>query len=277
MRQLELIALEIPFAGQTVHTDADGGFISTATGPQQVNVELAGLWSTVYTNGNTPSTSVSFNDGYNAFDLSDLGNLKERSAYRSTILIHDHMKGLMPNFTDLDWSLPTNIDVEGECNAFYDGQSINFYDQGGGCNATSLIADVVWHEYGHGINGYFYNSLNANFNNGAMNEGYADIWAMSLGDIAERASHRQRGRDHVYDEDPKVYPEDLQAGVDSESFVVRGTIHTCHGDWDATMALFIDAYPGLQATAPNGSEYRSTRFCFDVCVRTMTTAICPTT
>ena len=57
--------------------------------------------------------------------------------------------------------------------------------KGGGCNATSLIADVVWHEYGHGINGYFYNSLNAGFNNGAMNEGYADLWAMSLGDIAE--------------------------------------------------------------------------------------------
>ena len=258
---LSLPALEIPFAGQTVHTDADGGFITTVAGPQSVDVDLTGLWSTIYTNGNTPSASVDFADGYNALDLSNLGNLKERSAYRSTILIHEHMKELMPNFNDLDWSLPTNIDVAGECNAFYDGQSINFYDVGGGCNATSLIADVVWHEYGHGINGYFYNSLNAGFNNGAMNEGYADLWAMSLGDIAEIGKGFYTDNEdgiRVYDEDPKVYPEDLVGEVHADGEIICGAWYDTHllmgGDWDATMALFIDAYPGLQATAPNGSE-----------------------
>lgn len=258
---LSLPALELPFPGQTVHTDADGGFITTAVGPQTVNVDLTGYWSTIYTNGNTPSTAVDFNDGYNTLDLSNLGNLKERSAYRSTILIHDHMKALMPNFTDLDWSLPTNIDIAGECNAFYDGQSINFYDVGGGCNATSLIADVVWHEYGHGINGYFYNSLNANFNNGAMNEGYADLWAMSLGDIAEIGKGFYTDSEdgiRVYDEDPKVYPEDLVGEVHADGEIICGAWYDTHllmgGDWDATMALFMDAYPGLQATTPNGSE-----------------------
>ena len=178
-------ALALPISGGAVYTDDEGGFISDAAGPQLVSVELEGRWSTVLTNGSTPSLDVQFEDGYNNLDLSDLGNIKERSAYRSVSLIHDHMKGFMPDFTDLDWSIPTNIDVAGECNAFYDGQSVNFYDAGGGCNATSLIADVVWHEYGHGINDYFYGSLGYNFSNGAMNEGYADLWAMSLGNIAE--------------------------------------------------------------------------------------------
>ena len=55
--------------------------------------------------------------------------------------------------------MPVNIDVAGECNAFYDGASVNFYDLAAGCNPTSLIADVVYHEYGHAINDWYYNSL----------------------------------------------------------------------------------------------------------------------
>ncbi len=258
---LGLPSLELAFSGQTIYTDNDGGFITTVNGPETIDVELQGRWSTVFTDGITPEVPVDFLDGYNALNLSNLGNVKERSAYRSATLIHDHMKSLMPNFTGLDWSIPTNIDIEGECNAFYDGQSINFYDAGGGCNPTSLIADVVWHEYGHGINGYFYNSLNANFNNGAMNEGYADLWAMSLGDIAEIGKGFYTNSEdgiRVYDEDPKVYPEDLVGQVHADGEIICGAWYDTHllmgGDWDATMALFIDAYPGLQATAPNGSE-----------------------
>ena len=253
--------LGLPIPGGNVYTDVDGGFISEATGPEFVEVPLQGRWSTVYTNGNTPLLGVQFEDGYNDLDFSDLGNKKERSAYRSVSLIHDHMKSLMPNFTDLDWSMPTNIDVEGECNAFYDGQSVNFYDLAGGCNPTSLIADVVWHEYGHGINDYFYSSLGANFNNGAMGEGYADFWAMSLGDIAEIGKGFYTDSEdgiRVYDEDPKVYPEDLVGQVHADGEIICGAWYDTHllmgGDWSATMDLFVDAYAGLQATAPNGSE-----------------------
>ncbi|MDA0913081.1 MAG: hypothetical protein O2818_01965 [Bacteroidetes bacterium] len=256
-----LPALNLPIAGGQVYTDADGGFISEGSGPQFVDVSLEGLWSTVYTNGTTPNLGVQFEDGYNDLDLSSLGNKKERSAYRSVSLIHDHMKVYMSDFTDLDWSLPTNIDVQGECNAFYDGQSVNFYDEGGGCNPTSLIADVVWHEYGHGINDYYYSSLGSNFNNGAMGEGYADLWAMSLGDIAEIGKgFYSDNEDGIrrYDIDPKVYPEDLVGEVHADGEIICGAWYDTHllmgGDWAATMELFVDAYAGLQATAPNGSE-----------------------
>ena len=253
--------LALSFGASTVYTDADGGFISTATGPQEIDVNLEGAWSSVYTAGVMPSTSVNFADGYNTIGLNNLGNLKERSAYRSVSRIHDHMKEYLPGFDGLDFPLTTNIDVEGECNAFYDGVSINFYDLAGGCNATSLIADVVWHEYGHGINGYFYNSLGANFNNGAMNEGYADLWAMSLGDIAEIGKGFYTDNEdgiRQYDQEPKVYPEDLVGEVHADGEIICGAWYDTHlllgGDWDATMALFVDAYPGLQATAQNGNE-----------------------
>ena len=259
--EMPLPMLFLPIDGGAVTTDMDGGFISSASGSQFTLVELSGSWSTVYTNGTTPQVGVQFEDGYNDLNLDDLGNVKERSAYRSVSLIHEHMKSYMPNFTALDFSMTTNIDVEGECNAFYDGISVNFYDTGGGCNPTSLIADVVWHEYGHGINDYYYNSLGAGFNNGAMNEGYADFWAMSLGDIAEIGKGFYTDNEdgiRKYDAEPKVYPEDLVGEVHADGEIICGAWYDTHllmgGDWDATMALFIDAYPGLQATVQNGNE-----------------------
>lgn len=259
--ELPLPMLFLPIPGGAVTTDIDGGFISNASGPQLADVELAGSWSTVYTGGITPQIEVQFEDGYNNLNLDALGNIKERSAYRSVVLIHEHMKEYLPNFNGLDFSLTTNVDVEGECNAFYDGISVNFFDTGGGCNPTSLIADVVWHEYGHGINDYYYGSLGAGFNNGAMNEGYADLWAMSLGDIAEIGKGFYTDNEdgiRKYDADPKVYPEDLVGEVHADGEIICGAWYDTHllmgGDWDATMALFIDAYPGLQATVQNGNE-----------------------
>jgi hypothetical protein len=259
--ELSLPMLFLPIPGGAVTTDVEGGFISNASGSQFTAVELAGSWSTIYTGGTTPQVGVQFEDGYNNVNLDALGNVKERSAYRSVTLMHEHMKEHLPNFTGLDFSMTTNVDVEGECNAFYDGISVNFFDTGGGCNPTSLIADVVWHEYGHGINDYYYSSLGAGFNNGAMNEGYADFWAMSLGDIAEIGKGFYTDNEdgiRKYDAEPKVYPEDLVGEVHADGEIICGAWYDTHllmgGDWDATMSLFIDAYPGLQATVQNGNE-----------------------
>lgn len=258
--ELDMPHLRMELNGQTYYSDENGGFVTNINqGLNNVPFSLEGRWCTIYTNGVTPSGNLNLSNGYNILDVP--GNTKEASAYRSTNKIHDHMKYWMPDFTDLDFSLTTNIDVDGECNAYYDGVSINFYDTGGGCNPTSLIADVVYHEYGHGINGYFYNSLGAWFNNGAMNEGYADLWAMSLGDIAEIGKgFYTDNNDGIrrYDIDPKVYPEDLVGEVHADGEIIAGAWYDTHlllgGDWESTMELFIDAYPGLQATATNGDE-----------------------
>ena len=252
--------LKLDLGSNVYFTDESGGFITNETGGiLAVDIPLEGRWSSVYTDDVMPSVSLDLQEGYNILDVSD--NLKEASAYRNVNLIHDHMREWLIDFTALDFSMPTNIDVEGECNAFFDGGSINFFDTGGGCNPTSLIADVVYHEYGHAINSYYYNSLGAGFSNGAMGEGYADFWAMSLADIAEIGKgFYEENNDGIrrYDMDPKVYPEDLVGEVHADGEIIAGAWYDTHllmgGDWDATLALFVDAYPGLQATAADGNE-----------------------
>lgn len=258
--ELEMPHLRLNLDGDIYYSDENGGFVTNINQAlNNVSVSLEGRWCTIYTNGVTPSGNLNFNNGYNVLDIP--GNTKEASAYRSTNLIHDHMNEWLPDFDDLDFSLTTNIDVDGECNAFFDGGSINFFDTGGGCNPTSLIADVVYHEYGHAINGYFYNSLGSGFNNGAMNEGYADFWAMSLGDVAEIGKgFYTDNNDGIrrYDIDPKVYPEDIVGEVHADGEIIAGAWYDTHlllgGNWDETLQLFVDAFPGLQATATNGDE-----------------------
>lgn len=62
--------------------------------------------------------------------------------------VHDFMKSKFPLFTAMDNPLTTRVDrTDGDCNAFYNGNSINFYTTANGCNALSLVNTVIYHEY----------------------------------------------------------------------------------------------------------------------------------
>jgi len=254
--------LKVTVNGNNYFTNANGVFNIPANGPVNGQFRLEGNWCSVRTNGNVPQFSTSLAEGNgNSISFNNAANIRERSAYYSTSVIHEHMKSWLPSFTGMDFALPTNVDVAGECNAFYDGASINFYNLAGGCNATSLVSDVVYHEYGHGINDKFYQSQGAFFANGAMNEGYADFWALSrtdspllgVGFYTTNTDPLRR-----YDTDRKVYPIDLVGEVHSDGEIICGAWWDTHllmgADWNLTSSLFIDAFPGLQATEFNGNE-----------------------
>jgi hypothetical protein len=238
-----------------------GGTIGVNAGSNAI-VRLEGPWSTVNTNGVTPQKNVTLQAGLNTVDMSTAANNKELSAYKSVNRIHDHCKYWMPTFNGMDFQLPTNIDLtSGDCNAFYDGVSINFYALANGCNASSLVSDVVFHEYGHGINDNYYQSQNSFFINGAMGEGYADYWAIScsnnpvlgVGFYVDNQDPIRR-----YDTERKVYPIDLIGEVHADGEIIMGAWWDTHllmgSDWAVTMPIFLGAYAGLQAEAADGNE-----------------------
>ncbi|NNE56031.1 MAG: hypothetical protein HKN32_08430, partial [Flavobacteriales bacterium] len=252
--------LGITLNGTTYFTNTEGQFSTPITGPTEATFSLEGLYSSVNTGGVVPSTTLLLADGDTDISLTQMANEKEVSAYSSVNRIHDHMKVWLPDYTVLDAPMITNIDVAGECNAFYDG-NINFFDAGGGCNASSLIADVVWHEYGHAINGTYYQDNGLFFSNGAMNEGYADFWAMSLSDspiVGEGFFADSGDGIRRYDIDPKIYPQDLVGEVHADGEIICGAWYDTHllmgANWNATMELFIETYNGFQATGFNGNE-----------------------
>jgi Zn-dependent metalloprotease len=264
--QTPLKNIEVIQIGVTYHTDANGNVtLPSATAPSTIN--LTGLWCKVVDDQTT--TNISYNAGVLANNDSTLYDITAAStqatkvnAYYHVDKFHEFMKSKLPaSFTDLDVQLLTRVDrTDGDCNAFYNGNSINFYYQGAGCASTAYLADVLYHEYGHGVTDQFWTANGTNFNNGAMGEGYSDMWAMSITDWPVigpgfyLASSTTGIRE--YNAAPKVYPGDIIGEVHADGEIIAGAWWDTRiniGSLDTTSSLFAESHSGL-ANGPDGAE-----------------------
>ena len=82
-------------------------------------------------------------------------------------------KKWLPELAWLDEPMVSNSNILAACNAYYDGE-VNFFRSGAGCGNTGEIADVIYHEWGHGID---FATLEAD---GATGEGTADVASMQI-------------------------------------------------------------------------------------------------
>jgi len=265
--QVGLPNLDLTIGGTGYTLDGSGYIFSGETGTSTATMNLEGTWCQVVNDGtsSTPSFTMAVNDaGVNVLSFDSDASLNELCAYNSVNVIHDYCKTILPTFTGMDQQLTTNVDIAPhECNAFYNGASINFYvDDVSNCMSYALVADVVYHEYGHGINNEFYQDQGSFFQNGAIGEGYADVWGYAenedplLGDgnnpMDMTATIRR------YDIDPKVYPNDIVGEVHADGEIIAGAWWDLYlnlgSNMPQMMDLFATAYYGLQATNPNGQE-----------------------
>lgn len=253
-------------AGSVFNADVNG-FVALPQGTTNATISLEGLFAKVYTgqNGTTiQSLNTSVNAGSNNVSFDPSSTASHMSAYHHTNVVHDFMKSHYPTFTGLDFPIEIRVErTDGNCNAFYNG-GLNFYSLANGCNPLSLVSDVVYHEYGHGICYSFYSANGASFQNGAMGEGYADVWAISItqnpvlgvGFDAVDPTVFVRNYDFVNGANRKVYPQNLVGEVHSDGEII------CGAWWDVALnfnsvpsmaALFAETQYGL-ANGPDGSE-----------------------
>ncbi len=260
-----LANLEVIQNGIIYHTDAQGNVnLPNATDSSTIN--LTGKWCKVV--DNQTSNNISYkallpdNDS-TTYNIAAANTAETKvNAYYHVDKFHEFMKSKLPtNFTDLDVQLLTRVDrTDGDCNAFYNGNSINFYYQGAGCASTAYLADVLYHEYGHGVTDQFWDANGLNFSNGAMGEGYSDMWAMSITDwpvigpgfylASSTAGIRQ------YNAAPKVYPTNIVGEVHADGEIIAGAWWDTRlniGNLDSTATLFAASHSGL-ANGPNGAE-----------------------
>ncbi|MFN3940572.1 MAG: hypothetical protein ACK4IY_08280, partial [Chitinophagales bacterium] len=153
-----------------VHYYADAnGIISLPDLTEETigSISLRGRYAQVFDSSegdDMESIAVTLYPGDNliSFDSESGAKATEVSAYYHQNIIHDHMKNLYPGFSSMDVTKSIYVDrTDGVCNAFYDGSNTNFYAAGSGCLASALFNDVVYHEYGHGINHNLYPYLAA--------------------------------------------------------------------------------------------------------------------
>ena len=136
VEKLKYLKANNPATGTNYYTDTYGNVNIPLSIGTQIRYKLEGLYSDVQTNGNTPDIYANLSAS-NAilFDNSN-STIQERTAYWAVNEVHDHLKNVFPSFTGLDSPMETNIDEAGSCNAFFNGNSINFYAEGNGCQAT---------------------------------------------------------------------------------------------------------------------------------------------
>lgn len=257
--------LKVTINGTDYYTDANGHLNESLTAPVTATVTLAGLYSEVFQGSATQPASftTTLNAGPNTISFNANADPTERSAYYHVNVVHDFMRTLIPapGFTNMDFPLQTNVDQPGSCNANYTGTAINFLSAGGACPAAALFSDVIYHEYGHGINYEFYDFLGGNFNNGAQGEGYSDVWGFMITENPVLAAGFQGPGTVIrrYDLAPAVYPQDLVGEVHADGEIIAGawwdTYLNLGNDMTTMSALFIESHNGL-ATAPDGQEGR---------------------
>jgi hypothetical protein len=181
---LKDLLVQLKSGGSDV-TDSSGYFtIETyGGGTDSILAELLGPFVDV-DNDSGPDGAIRMGavpGGWNSVAWSDGNSVaSERNGFYHVILVHDYVKAIDPGFTGLDYQMPCRVNIDQTCNAFWDGFAVNFFRAGGGCANTANIADVIYHEYGHGVTDFQYRPFPQP--SSAMHEGLSDYLAATITD-----------------------------------------------------------------------------------------------
>ncbi|MEW6746243.1 MAG: hypothetical protein AB1486_26175 [Planctomycetota bacterium] len=121
----------------------------------------------------TPGVPIQFtyNEGKTEYDTAEVNGAQHVVTFREYVRAQD------PTDSTMDFRVRTNVNLNNNCNAYYDGVSINFFRAGGGCNNTAY-STVIAHEEGHWANDLY------DSGNGwdGFGEGNADNFGMYIFD-----------------------------------------------------------------------------------------------
>lgn len=113
------------------------------------------------------------------------------------------------------------VNEDDVCNAYFDGE-LHFYRAGGGCNNTGRIADVSFHEWGHGF--HYYNLLSGDYD-GSMSEGISDAISFFQTEDNLMAPGFGSNGGHIRDVAPNYrYPEDIVDEVHQDGLIFAGAV-----------------------------------------------------
>ncbi len=163
-----------------VFTDANGNFnFPGVSGPLQCTFAYSGAFNAVTNQAGQPySLTTTLSGTGNSVLLNPLDDnltTAQANAFIGVNDIRDWIRSVNPLDTTADFVHLAKCNIFSSCNAFFDGSSINFFVESGGCPNTSY-STVIAHEDGHWLN-VLYGIGN---NSDGMGEGSADAFALHL-------------------------------------------------------------------------------------------------
>jgi hypothetical protein len=167
---------ELANAGGPITTDsggnaycADGNVTANMSGPFVNMFDNCGAASLTGTN---VDWGTSGGDDCTTPGFGGAGNThSSRTGFHEINRLIEQAKGHLPDNGWLYQQLTSNMNINQNCNAFWNGSTINFYRSGGGCANTGEIAGVFDHEWGHGIDANDVGPFSS------PGEGIADLYA----------------------------------------------------------------------------------------------------
>ena len=182
---LRVALLEDGATQETVTTDGQGvyRFVREAAATQTLEAGLDGLYVSVSNAVGEPRTRAAGAVATSA-DLhfgAASGRLDERTIYVHTNLIHDYARAAF-DFRLLDFPMPAVAGEAQYANAYWNGEGMHFGDGGMTFYNLGLFADVIYHEYTHGITDYMYRPLGglSGGQGSALHEGLSDYFACTI-------------------------------------------------------------------------------------------------
>ena len=222
---------------------------------------IAGPFASV-SNDNGPqlTTSLPIADGGAAtWQQLDEQADAQLAAYAHTMVVKNFVRTL----SDVPWlddPIPVVVNIGDTCNAFSDGNSINFFRSGDGCQNTALLADVVYHEFGHSIHSQSVLPGVGEFNV-SLSEGISDYLSGTLTEDSGLARGFFFSDEPLRDFDPDGYeyrwPED-RGEVHHEGLIIGGAL------WDLRKRMIEKLGPAEGAAYVDRVWYETTRRAVDI-------------
>jgi len=246
------IPVDMPFEhmnvrinGTKYETDENGSFDFDIQDSATVNASFEGKWAKItLTRGTQQTASFSKKIGP-ADDLEllwddDNSHVTERNLFYHANAVHDYVRDLDTGLTAMDFQLSVTVDFSGQSpNAYSGGKNIGYIGVGVVSMRLAECAQVMYHEYGHSVNGLLYQAEGKpnGMINSSCNEGHADLFSsmiqddprMGVGVWVNDSTRTIRNLKNTL-----VYPDDIQGDGHYNGMILGGAF------WDLREATSLE-------------------------------------
>ncbi|MEM7158651.1 MAG: myxococcus cysteine-rich repeat containing protein [Myxococcota bacterium] len=184
----------------------------------------------------------------------------QATTYAHLLAVKSYVRAFAPDLEWLNRSTTATVNIDDECNAMSDGDSLFFLRSSNNCENTGRMADVIYHEAGHSVHRQSLIPGVGSFD-GALSEGISDYLAATIvGDSG-------MGRGFFYDEEPlrelnpvgfeRVWPED-DGEIHQAGMIIGGAL------WDLRTLLMEKYGPAEGIRRTDIIFYEGTRRAVDM-------------
>ena len=199
------------------YTDLNGLF-ELSGGESSYTAELRGKYLRVF-NDDGADGRLRFTEGSPVW-TTDSATQAEIDSYTFLHQIRAWGQRVAPEVRMSTESLRSYVNkTDGSCNAYYNGD-VNFYAKEGSCNNTGQIADVNYHEWGHGFH-YYSAAGGGGTIDGSVGEGVSDVISIlqTRDPVMARYFYTNGSGIRTANND-KRYPDDLRGEVHADGTIL---------------------------------------------------------